>query len=242
MDGICAMCGLAYAPRDRKCRQCGEDIPGRRRRLFGWLLGRDDESEPEPTRPVREPRFQPKRAAPMPEVGFARVTVSIDGETRTYSSIDDVPEPYRSRVLAAQRRSAVSGKTTYRFADADGTVRSYDSLEDLPEDLRARLDEAFALGGTANVSIESDWSDSDFTVVKGGVERHYDSLEALPDDLRRLVEDALRSGEGVERTTIRQEAKGQMYKFTDASGAEHVFDSLDEMPPEIRKLFERGQH
>ncbi len=155
MDGICANCGLAYAPSDRECAQCGQEVgrgreAGWLRRLFG---GGDD---PPDTWPTREPDVAGTWTSQRIEI------IDADGGRRIYTSMDDVPAADRARLEQAHDLSAglldgledagggdVAFRTVTTSTDStvtiagDGETRVYDSFDDLPPEVRARIQQAF---------------------------------------------------------------------------------------------------
>ena len=68
------------------------------------------------------------------------------GETRTYSSLDDVPAEMRQKIQQAQGTGTstkitvnTSGVTTTKITvrDSSGVTRTYESIDQLPPDIRA---------------------------------------------------------------------------------------------------------
>ena len=80
----------------------------------------------------------PPGAAPG---GKSEITIEVDGERRTYASIEEVPSEYRALLesLPSEAPPAKEGAVT---VTEDGVTRTYESWKDVPPELRARI-EAF---------------------------------------------------------------------------------------------------
>lgn len=116
MTGICTNCGLAYAPDSRVCAQCGQELGEDRPGFLARLFGRDRE-QPDPPPPatpetvwdLAEGMLERLDGASDDAVTYRTVTsstsssisVSVDGETHTYESFDDLPPDIRARIQQA---------------------------------------------------------------------------------------------------------------------------------------------